>query len=192
MAIPKLTESEKIIRVASGFKLIMETLGLDTKDASLKDTPLRVAKMYVKEICGGLVAEPPKLTSFPNPGYSQMVVVKDINVSSLCEHHFVPFIGKCHIAYIPGKSVVGLSKFSRTVQHFSAKPQVQERLTHEVASYLIKGLKNEDVAVVMECKHLCCGIRGAKDPDAITVSAAINGKFVEQAVREEFYKLIGK
>ena len=182
----------KIDAIADKFKGIMIDLGLDLKDESLKDTPRRVAKMYVNELCSGL--DPmnfPKCTTFPNDeNYDQMLVEKDIVINSMCEHHFVPFMGVCHIAYIPGDRILGLSKFHRVAKHFARRPQVQERLTHQIQKKLQEILETEDVAVVIEASHLCCVIRGVEDTKSTTVTSAIGGVFKKSKVRHEFFNFV--
>jgi len=179
-----------IHNISNLFAEIMIALNLDIKDPSLRETPKRVAKMLVLETCAAQFTNPPKLTTFPNDGNDQMVIVRDITITSLCEHHFQPFIGTCHIGYFPDKHILGLSKFNRSAQYFGAKPQVQERLTTEIAKYLTAGLKTEDVAIVMTAKHLCCSLRGVKDQNSDTVTSYIGGRFRDQAVRNEFLNLI--
>lgn len=188
---PKVTNnSEKIVIIEKHFAAIMETLGLNLKDASLKNTPNRVAKMYVNEIFAGLHKELPVATTFPNPGYNQMVVERNVTIFSVCEHHFVPIVGKCHIAYIPNKKVVGLSKMIRVAQHFAAKPQIQEGLTQEIGTHLQKVLNTENVAVLVDCVHFCCSMRGARDINSSTVTTFLGGNFIQQEVREEFFNTI--
>lgn len=147
---------KQIDTIANHFSAIMRELKLDLTDPSLRDTPQRYAKMMVNEICSANFTKPPKLTTFPvGEAADQMVIVRNISIHSLCEHHFLPFIGVCHIAYFPDKKLLGLSKFNRSAQYFGNKPQVQERLTNEIAHYLKSGLQTEDVAVVITAKHLC-------------------------------------
>lgn len=188
------TADHKIKVISEHFAKIMEALNLDLSDPSLKDTPLRYAKMMVNELSALTtgVLEMPKMAVFPNDKeYNQMVVVSDITFASICEHHFVPFYGSAYIAYLPKDNILGLSKFARTVQLFSAKPQVQERLTQEVAMHLTETLHTEDVAVIMKAKHLCCSIRGAKDPNSYTTTSYVGGVFLEDAVKQEFLHLAG-
>lgn len=185
-----LTPQEKIDKIAPHFKIIMETLGLDTKSPAIKDTPRRVAKMYVNEICAGLHNAPPKITVFPNKQYDQMLIEKNITLTSLCEHHWMPIHGRCHIAYIPGKEVIGLSKLIRVAQHFAAKPQIQEGLTEEIAEFLKKTLETENVAVVIEAAHYCCIQRGVKDVNSTTITSHLGGVFKEPAVRTELFNFI--
>lgn len=187
-----LSEEEKIRKIESHFKEIMETLGLDLKDDSLKGTPERVAKMYVKEIFSGLdPANKPKIALFDNKyKYNQMLVEKDITFYSNCEHHFVPIFGKAHLAYISNGKVIGLSKLNRIVQYYAKRPQVQERFTMQIARELQTVLQTEDVAVLIDAKHLCVSSRGIQDSNAATVTSFYGGKFQEEGTRQEFLKYI--
>lgn len=182
-----LSEEEKIEVITQKFKEIMETLGLDLTDDSLSGTPRRVAKMYVKEIFSGLNPKNmPSISSFENKyRYDQMLVEKNITVFSNCEHHFVPILGKAHVAYIAKDKVIGLSKLNRIVQYFSQRPQVQERLTCQIADHLAKVLETEDVAVIIDAKHLCVATRGIKDSASATVTASFKGKFLQAETRKE-------
>jgi GTP cyclohydrolase IA len=184
-----LTPGEKIDKIEFHFREIMETLGLDLSDDSLKGTPRRVAKMYVEEIFQGL--DPgsfPKISLFENSyAYKEMLVEKDIQVYSYCEHHFVPFIGKAHVAYYPADKVIGLSKINRIVKHFAKRPQVQERLTTDVANAMREILKTDDIAVHIEAKHLCVAARGAEDTKSSTVTSHLGGRFKIPGNREMFY-----
>lgn len=174
-----ISDEEKKERIAFHFTEIMDTLGLDLNDDSLKGTPERVAKMYIEEIFSGLDPKnKPKIALFENKyQYEQMLVEKNISFYSNCEHHFVPIIGKAHIAYISSGKVIGLSKLNRVVQYFAKRPQVQERLTNQIARELQKVLKTEDVAVIIDAKHLCVSSRGIKDDTSTTVSAYYGGVF---------------
>lgn len=187
-----LTENEKIKIISQHFEKIMETLGLDLKDDSLRGTPNRVAKMFVKEIFSGLnPANKPDIKLFDNKyKYKQMLVEKNITLYSNCEHHFVPIIGKAHIAYLSSGKVIGLSKLNRIVQHYSQRPQVQERLTMQIANELKFILETEDVAVVIDAVHLCVSSRGIKDTSSSTITAEYSGKFMEDATKSEFLKFI--
>ncbi|MFN8992411.1 MAG: GTP cyclohydrolase I FolE, partial [Pseudomonadota bacterium] len=169
----ELTNEEKIELIAKNFRQIMLTLGLDLEDDSLKGTPMRVAKMYVEEIFSGLnPANLPKATLFENKyDYRQMLVEKNITVHSMCEHHFVPIVGYAHVAYISSGQVIGLSKINRIVRHFGRRPQVQERLTREIANHLRQVLNTEDVAVVIDAKHYCVAMRGIEDQASTTITA---------------------
>jgi GTP cyclohydrolase I len=188
----KLDDETKIELIEKHFKSIMEIMGLDLTDDSLKGTPKRVAKMYVKEIFSGLnPSNKPEARLFDNKyRYSQMLVEKNITLYSNCEHHFVPIIGKAHIAYISSGKVIGLSKLNRIVQYYSQRPQVQERLNIQIANELKKILDTEDVAVVIDAEHLCVSSRGIKDTGSSTVTAEYGGKFLENDTRNEFLKHI--
>lgn len=184
----ELSDNEKTDRIAYHFRKIMETLGLDLNDDSLKGTPKRVAKMFVNEVFYGLDPKnKPLPTLFENNyGYNEMLVEKNIKVHSYCEHHFVPIIGKAHVAYISNGSVIGLSKINRIVDYFSRRPQVQERLTIQIAEELKKVLKTEDVAVVIDSAHMCVITRGVRDVNSTTVTASYHGKFKNTETRNEF------
>lgn len=187
-----MSDEEKIKKIKTHFKEIMETLGLDLTDDSLKGTPERVAKMYVQEIFSGLdPANKPKIALFENKyQYDQMLVEKDISFYSNCEHHFVPIFGKAHVAYISNGSVIGLSKLNRIVQYFAKRPQVQERLTIQIAKELQKALNTENVAVIIDAKHLCVSSRGVQDGNAATVTSFYGGKFENESTKQEFLKYI--
>ncbi|GAA4409518.1 GTP cyclohydrolase I FolE [Nibrella viscosa] len=188
-----LDDSLKIELIEEHFREIMNILGLDLADDSLKGTPKRVAKMFVKEVFSGLNPKnKPKATLFENKyQYNQMLVEKDITVHSYCEHHFVPIMGKAHVAYISSGKVIGLSKLNRIVRYFAKRPQVQERLTMQIADELKKVLQTEDVAVIIDAKHLCVSTRGVHDTDSSTVTSAYFGKFQEEATRQELLRYIG-
>ena len=175
----ELDDELKIELIEKHFKEIMQILGLDLSDDSLKGTPHRVAKMYVKETFSGLnPANKPKIALFDNKyQYNQMLVEKNITFYSNCEHHFVPIIGKAHVAYISSGKVIGLSKLNRIVQYFAKRPQVQERLTNQIADELKLALDTEDVAVIIDAKHLCVSSRGIKDDTSSTVTAYYGGQF---------------
>ena len=179
---------EKEIVIAHHFKKIMEALGLNLKDDSLKDTPKRVAKMFVREIFSGLDPKnKPAVTLFDNKfSYNQMLVEKDISFYSNCEHHFVPFTGKAHVAYISSGKVIGLSKLNRIVQYHAHKPQLQERLTVEIAAELKQVLQTEHVAVIIEAQHHCVMARGIKDANSKTVTAEYLGLFLQAEYKNEF------
>lgn len=183
-----LSDDEKIKKIEFHFKEIMETLGLDLKDDSLSGTPHRVAKMYVKEIfCGLDPVNKPSLKLFDNKyQYNQMLIEKNITFYSNCEHHFVPFFGKAHLAYISNGKVIGLSKLNRIVNYYAKRPQVQERLTMQIANELKKVLHTEDVVVVIEARHLCVSSRGIKDESSSTVTSFYGGKFKEEQTKNEF------
>jgi GTP cyclohydrolase IA len=186
-------DEAKMRKIEFHFKEIMETLGLDLNDDSLKGTPERVAKMYIKEIFSGLnPANKPKIALFENKyQYQQMLVEKDITFYSNCEHHFVPIFGKAHVAYISNGKVIGLSKLNRIVQYFSKRPQVQERLTIQIARELQHVLQTQDVAVLIDAKHLCVSSRGVQDINSATVSSYYGGKFAEENTKQEFLKYVG-
>ena len=175
----KLSDEEKKDRIAILFEEIMDVMGLDLNDDSLKGTPKRVAKMYIDEIYSGLNPEnKPKVALFENKyKYNQMLVEKNITFYSNCEHHFVPIIGKAHVAYISSGKVIGLSKLNRIVQYYAKRPQVQERLTNQIAEELKTALETEDVAVIIDAKHLCVSSRGIKDDTSATVTAYYGGQF---------------
>nr|WP_114783030.1 GTP cyclohydrolase I FolE [Botryobacter ruber] len=183
-----LPDEEKIRIISGHFEKIMHTLGLDLTDDSLKGTPLRVAKMYVQEIFHGLNPEnKPVIRRFENKyKYRQMLVERDITVYSSCEHHFVPIIGKAHVAYMPNEHVIGLSKLNRIVQHYARRPQVQERMTMQIANELKKALRTEDVAVLIEADHLCVMSRGVNDVSSSTITAEYSGIFEQDMYRNEF------
>ncbi len=186
------TDEEKIAAIAPHFKAIMEILGMDLRDDSLKGTPLRVAKMYVKELFQGLnPANMPSMTLFENKfQYNEMLVEKNINFYTNCEHHFVPFFGKAHVAYISSGKVIGLSKLNRLVEYFSKRPQVQERLTMQIGKALQTVLQTQDVAVMMDAKHLCVSSRGVKDDSSNTITSFFGGKFQEEKRKMEFLKYV--
>lgn len=188
----ELSDEKKIEKITEHFKGIMETLGLDLTDDSLQGTPHRVAKMYVSEIFSGLnPANKPQVKLFENKyGYNNMLVEKDITLFSNCEHHFVPIIGKAHVAYMSGGKVIGLSKINRIVQYYAKRPQVQERLTRQIAEELKNLLETDDVAVVIDAAHLCVSSRGIQDVNSSTVTAEYCGQFKEEATRNEFLKYL--
>nr|WP_321231183.1 GTP cyclohydrolase I FolE [uncultured Psychroserpens sp.] len=188
----ELTSSEKIDIIKGDVKHILETLGLDLTDDSLKGTPNRVAKMFVNEIFGGLdPAKKPSASTFDNKyKYGEMLVEKNITVYSTCEHHLLPIVGKAHIAYISNGTVVGLSKMNRIVDYFSKRPQVQERLTIQVVKELQKVLNTEDVACVIDAKHLCVNSRGIKDVASSTITSEFGGIFKTKETKREFLDYI--
>ncbi len=184
-----LSDDEKIEKIQGHFKEIMDILGLDLTDDSLKGTPYRVAKMYVKEIFKGLDPEnKPRVAMFENKyNYSQMLVEKNVSVQSTCEHHFLPIYGVAHIAYISNGSVIGLSKINRIVEYYCKRPQVQERLTIQIATELKKALGSEDVAVYIDAQHMCVQSRGVEDRGSSTVTTEYCGRFNEnENLRKEF------
>ena len=174
-----ISDEEKKEKIAVLFKEIMDVIGLDLTDDSLKGTPKRVAKMYIEEIFSGLNPNnKPKIALFDNKyQYNQMLVEKNITFYSNCEHHFVPIIGKAHIAYISSGKVIGLSKLNRIVQYYAKRPQVQERLTNQIAEDLKNALQTENIAVIIDAKHLCVSSRGIKDDTSATVTAYYGGEF---------------
>ena len=186
------SDEEKIGEIEYHFRKIMQTLGLDLSDDSLKGTPKRVAKMFVKEIFSGLDPKNmPSITLFDNKyRYSEMLVEKNITFYSNCEHHFVPIIGKAHIAYLASGKVIGLSKLNRIVQYFAKRPQVQERLTVQIGKELEKILSTKDVAVMIDAKHHCVSSRGVSDDSSTTITSYYGGKFKTEATRQEFLKFI--
>ena len=188
----KLTNKEKIDAIANHFSSIMKILDLDLNDDSLKDTPRRVAKMYVEEIFEGLDdSKIPNIKKFENSfDYKGIILEKNISLFSLCEHHFVPIIGKAHIGYFANKKIVGLSKLNRIVNFFSKKPQVQEKLTVQIVDFLKKELETEDVACIIDAQHLCVSMRGIKDVNSWTTTAEYSGKFLESNFKNEFLQLI--
>ncbi|GAA4375805.1 GTP cyclohydrolase I FolE [Hymenobacter koreensis] len=190
-----LSNDEKIDGIEEHFRHIMDLLGLDLTDDSLKGTPRRVAKMYVNEWFRGLDPENrPEVRLFDNRyDYHRMLVERDITLFSCCEHHFVPIIGKAHVAYLPAGNVVGLSKLNRVVQYYARRPQVQERLTRQIAEELKQALHTDDVAVLIEADHLCVMSRGVNDTSSSTITAEYGGAFGEdEKLRSEFLRLIGK
>ena len=187
-----LSDEEKIARIRASVNEIMLTLGLDLEDDSLKGTPNRVAKMFVQEIFGGLNPKRrPKSSTFDNKyKYGEMLVEKNITLYSTCEHHLLPIVGKAHVAYISKGTVVGLSKMNRVVDYYAKRPQVQERLNIQIVRELQQVLGTEDVACVIDAKHLCVNSRGIRDIESSTVTAEYGGKFKEEAVRREFLDYI--
>jgi GTP cyclohydrolase IA len=182
----------KIELITKHFREIMMILGLDLEDDSLKGTPHRVAKMYVNEIFSGLnPANMPDVKLFENKyQYNEMLVEKDIAFHSNCEHHFVPIIGKAHVAYISNGQVVGLSKINRIVHYFARRPQVQERMTIQIAQHLREVLGTEDVAVMIDAAHLCVSMRGVQDQGSTTITSEFGGRFKEDRYRNEFLKIV--
>src|SRR5690625_4009126 len=189
-----LSDEEKIKLIEKNFGEIMQTLGLDLTDDSLKGTPKRVAKMFVNEIFGGLRPDKmPKMSTFENKyRYNQMLVEKDITVYSTCEHPFLPIVGKAHIGYISSGRVIGLSKMNRIVDYFARRPQVQERLTMQIVKAMQHALGTDNVACVIDAKHLCVNSRGIRDIDSSTVTAELGGVFsTDPTTRREFLHYIG-
>lgn len=187
-----LSTDEKIDIIKDDVRHIMETLGLDLTDDSLNGTPLRVAKMFVKELFGGLDPnKKPSASTFDNKyKYGEMLVEKNITVYSTCEHHLLPIVGKAHVAYISNGTVVGLSKMNRIVDYFAKRPQVQERLTIQIVKELQEVLNTQDVACIIDAKHLCVNSRGIRDVDSSTVTSEFGGKFKEKEIKREFLDYI--
>lgn len=187
-----LSDEEKIAQIEDKFRDIMNIMGLDLTDDSLQGTPHRVAKMYIKEIFSGLNPEnKPVIKLFENKyQYKEMLVERNITFYSNCEHHFVPIIGKAHVAYISNGKVIGLSKLNRIVQFFAKRPQVQERLTIQIAEELKRVMETEDVAVLIDAVHLCVSSRGVQDFNSATVTSSYSGAFNNEATRNEFLKYV--
>ena len=187
-----LTDHEKMDLIEKDVAHILQTLGLDLSDDSLQGTPRRVAKMFVKDSFSGLNPDNQvRLSTFENKyKYNQMLVEKNIVVYSTCEHHLLPIVGRAHIAYISNGTVIGLSKMNRVVDYFARRPQVQERLTIQIVNELQKALQTQDVACVIDAKHLCVNSRGIRDIDSSTVTAEFGGKFKNDQVRKEFLAYI--
>lgn len=188
----ELNDEQKIYQIEHHFAQIMKTLGLDLNDDSLSNTPRLVAKMFVKETFSGLnPINEPEVTLFENKyEYNRMLVEKNITLFSTCEHHFVPIIGKVHVAYFPDKEVIGLSKINRIVQYYAKRPQVQERLTIQIAEALKSIFGHDDVAVLIEADHLCVASRGIKDTNSNTVTSSYSGKFENQNIKQEFLSYV--
>lgn len=183
---------DKTIRIEKAFKEIMEVLNLDLSDDSLVETPKRVAKMYIKEVFGGLDYNNfPKVTTIENKmAYDSMLVERRISVNSMCEHHFVPIIGEAFVAYIPNEKVIGLSKINRIVEFFSRRPQVQERLVEQIYGALSYVLDTDSVAVIIKANHLCVRLRGVEDTNSDTVTLKMGGAFYDGTARNEFLQSI--
>ena len=186
------SNDEKIKNIEKHFTKIVDELGLDLNDDRISGTPYRVAKMYVKEIFSGLDPEnKPKISLFDNKyNYNKMLIEKNINLNSTCEHHFLPITGKAHVSYISSGKVIGLSKLNRIVQYYSHRPQVQERLTKQIYDELKNVLDTDSVMVVIEAKHMCVSSRGIKDYTSSTVTEMYGGDFNIYNKRDEFYKLL--
>jgi len=179
----------RILKLKKAFEKVLDIMGLNIKDNSLINTPNRIAKMFVNETCRGLYSEEPNITVFDNDWkYTGMVLVKKITVKSLCEYHFQPFIWVCHIAYIPKEKIIGLSKFSRVVDYFARRPQVQEKLTTQIFDFLAKKLWTEDIAVYINAEHLCMKIRWVNEHSSNTITSKLGWVFMSDSkVRAEFY-----
>lgn len=191
--VPAVEDEERVREISAHVRRIIEILGLDPKEPNLAGTPGRVAKMYLEMFHGLSEGAEPKVTCFPNDEhYEAMVMEKDIPFYSMCSHHFVPFYGHAHLAYIPKDKILGLSKMPRIVEFYARRPQLQERLTEQVAGFLAEKLHPQGVMVVMEARHLCVEMRGVKKPGALTVTSAIRGIFYNRPVREEFLDLLNR
>ena len=188
----EISDDQKIELIKKDVENILQTLGMDLTDDSMKGTPNRVAKMFVKEIFGGLNPnkKPSSSTFENNYKYGEMLVEKNITLYSTCEHHLLPIVGKAHIAYISSGQVVGLSKMNRIVDYFAKRPQVQERLTMQIVQELQKVLNTKDVACVIDAKHLCVNSRGIRDIESSTVTSEFGGKFKEESTKREFFDYI--
>lgn len=186
------SDGDKIDIIADKFADIMETLGLDLNDDSLKGTPYRVAKMFVQEIFYGLdPANKPHMSLFDNKfQYDKFIIEKDITVKSTCEHHFLPIIGKAHVGYMSGGKVIGLSKINRIVDYYARRPQVQERLTRQILEELKETLNTDDVIVVVDAKHFCVTTRGIQDDASSTITLDYSGQFNDKKTRMEFLSLV--
>ncbi|HTG57442.1 MAG TPA: GTP cyclohydrolase I FolE [Niabella sp.] len=187
-----LSENEQIKTIEHHFGKIMLALGLDLDDDSLKDTPRRVAKMFINEAFSGLnPLNEPSVTLFKNKfKYNEIVLEKNIPLYSYCEHHFVPIVGKVHIAYISKGEVIGLSKLNRIAQYFSKRPQIQERLTIQIAAYLKAVMQIEDVAVIINAEHLCVASRGVNNTGCATVTSSMHGRFLRQEISSQLYAML--
>lgn len=187
-----LSDAEKIKIIEKDIYNVMQTLGLDLTDDSLKGTPKRVAKSFVNELFGGLNPKnKPKMSTFDNNyKYGEMLVEKNITVYSSCEHHLLPIVGRAHVAYISNGKVIGLSKINRIVDFYAKRPQVQERLTMQIVQELQKAMDTQDVACVIDAKHLCVNSRGIRDIASSTVTAEFGGKFKNESVKQEFLNYI--
>lgn len=183
-----LSDDQKIKKIKKSVTEIMDTLGLDLTDDSLSGTPQRVAKMFVEEIFNGLNPKnKPEMTTFDNNyQYSEMLIEKNITLHSTCEHHFLPIIGKAHVAYISSGRVVGLSKLNRIVKYYASRPQVQERLTQQIGEELQRSLKTNDVAILIDAAHLCVSSRGIQDVTSSTITSFYSGKFKDNHTKREF------
>jgi GTP cyclohydrolase I len=190
-SIPRGGEARIVSSIAGHMEAVMRELNLDLDDPNYEGTPERVAKMYLEMFHGLREGAEPKVTTFPNEeGYHHMVIEKEIPFYSMCAHHFVPFYGHAHIAYIPESTIVGLSKLPRILEFYAKRPQLQERLTEQVAEFLWSKLKPQGVMVVIEARHLCVEMRGVKKAGALTTTSALRGCFADRMVRDEFLALL--
>jgi GTP cyclohydrolase IA len=189
-----LTDEEKIGQIAFHFEKILEVIGLDLSDDSIQATPHRYAKMLIKELFVGLKKENfPVITTQKNKwNYNQMLIESRIEIKSICEHHFIPILGYCHIAYFPKDRLIGLSKLHRVAHYFARRPQVQERMTKQIRESLIIALGTEDVAVVTDATHLCVRMRGVEDECASTRCIDLGGQFLDPLIRQEFLSQISQ
>ena len=187
-----ISDEEKIEKIQESVKDILQTLGMDLEDDSLQGTPKRVAKAFINEMFMGLnPANKPKASTFNNNyNYGEMLVEKNIVLYSTCEHHLLPIIGRAHVAYISNGKVIGLSKMNRIVEYFSKRPQVQERLTMQVVQAMQEALGTQDVACVIDARHLCVNSRGIKDIESSTVTSEFGGKIKEKETRKEFLQYL--
>ena len=186
------SDEEKIAIIQEHVKEIMDTLGLDLTDDSLRGTPKRIAKSYVNELfCGLNPKNKPKASTFENKyNYEEMLVEKDITLYSTCEHHFLPIVGKAHVAYISNGNVIGISKINRIVEYYAKRPQVQERLTKQIVKELKEALNTDDVACVIDAKHICVNSRGVCDPNSSTITSKFGGVFNSEPRKNEFLDYI--
>ena len=192
-SIPRGEEARIITAIAGHMAAVMRELNLDLEDPNYVETPERIAKMYLEMFHGLREGAEPKITTFPNDeGYDHMVIEKEIPFYSMCAHHFVPFYGHAHIAYIPQSTIVGLSKLPRVLEFYAKRPQLQERLTEQVAEFLWSKLEPQGVMVVIEARHLCVEMRGVKKAGALTTTSALRGCFADRMVREEFLALLSR
>jgi GTP cyclohydrolase I len=180
-------------RIVAAVREILVAIGEDPNREGLRETPHRVAKMY-QELFGGLHEDPTTYTKkFFSENYNEIVLVRDISFNSMCEHHLMPFMGKIHIGYIPDGRVIGLSKLARVIEVFSHRPQIQERMTEEIAELLFRELKAKAVAVVVEAEHTCMTLRGVKKPGSLCVTSALRGGFLKNpSSRAEILSLINR
>jgi len=188
-------EEKKVLKteIAHAVADIISLAGFDRSDPNLTDTPNRVAKAWVDELWSGCFTPAPKITTFPNTQkYDQMIISGPIDVKSMCSHHWLPFIGKAWVGYIPDQKLCGLSKLSRIVDWFARRPQIQEELTEQIKQHVIDILDPRGVMVVVESKHFCMCSRGVNQNDAMMTTSAIHGAFEDSAPRAEFLRLIGK
>jgi len=190
-SIPRGDEARIVKSVASHMAAVMRELNLDLDDPNYRGTPERVAKMYLEMFHGLREGAEPKITTFPNEeGYHHMVIEKEIPFYSMCAHHLVPFYGRAHIGYIPESTIIGLSKLPRILEFYAKRPQLQERLTEQVAEFLWSELAPQGVMVVIEARHLCVEMRGVKKAGALTTTSALRGCFADRMVRDEFLALL--